>query len=97
MYPNIFNETRCSSPTKCWTSVSEEISEQKKPKSFKTVVRNLILSQRLGKSIDAKIKGDSLKKCNLPPDVEKNVSTKKLRCYYVWPVYYWIDMEPSKV
>ena len=46
---------------------------QRQKKSFRKSARNIILSQRISKSIEAKIKGSTLKKCNLPSKAEAEV------------------------
>ena len=46
---------------------------QKQKKSFRKSARNIILSQRISRSIEAKIKGATLKKCNLPSKSEAEV------------------------
>ena len=46
---------------------------QKQKKSFRKSARNIILSQRISKSIEAKIKGATLKKCKLPSKSEAEV------------------------
>ena len=44
------------------------------PKSFKKVARSVILSQRLGRGFEAKLKGATLKQCQLPLQAELNVA-----------------------
>ena len=44
------------------------------PRSFKKVARSVILSQRLGRGFQAKLKGATLKQCQLPPQAELNVA-----------------------
>ena len=53
------------------TSCIEKFQKQKK--SFRKSARNIILSQRISRSIEAKIKGATLKKCNLPSKSEAEV------------------------
>ena len=44
------------------------------PPSFRNIVRKVIISHRLSRSIDAKHKGATLQQCNLSPENETKVS-----------------------
>ena len=50
---------------------------QRQKKSFRKSARNIILSQRISKSIQAKIKGATLKKCQLPRKSEAEVRERE--------------------
>ena len=60
---------------------SDEFQKQKK--SFRKSARNIILSQRISRSIEAKIKGTTLKKCRLPSKAETEV---RLRSEDISPI-----------
>ena len=63
--------------TSSWTKIvpeQEEKSPSRKRKSFKKLVRSVMMSQRLSKSCEGRIKGRLLAKCELPDNMQQNVA-----------------------
>ena len=73
VYPNLFVGTEN------WKEIVPEKEAAKKtsgrnPRPFKKVARSVILSQRLGRGFEAKLKGATLKQCQLPDEEELSVA-----------------------
>ena len=73
VYPNLFVDTEN------WKKIvpereAEMKHSRRKPKSFKKVARSVILSQRIGSGFNAKLKGATLKQCQLPSRAELSVA-----------------------
>ena len=73
VYPNLFVGTEH------WKEIVPEKEAVEKPSSrnprpFKKVARSVILSQRLGRGFEAKLKGATLKQCQLPAQAELSVA-----------------------
>ena len=63
--------------TSSWTKIVPEPGEKspsRKRKSFKKLVRSVMVSQRLSKACEGRIKGRLLAKCELPDDMQQNVA-----------------------
>ena len=73
VYPNLFVGTEN------WKEIvpQKEAVEKpsgRNPRPFKKVARSVILSQRLGRGFEAKLKGATLKQCQLPAQAELSVA-----------------------
>ena len=63
--------------TSSWIKIvpePEEKSPSRKRRSFKKLVRSVMMSQRLSKSCEGRIKGRTLAKCDLPDDMQQKVA-----------------------
>ena len=73
VYPNLFVGTEN------WKKIVPDKEAARKPsgrnpRPFKKVARSVILSQRLGRGFEAKLKGATLKQCQLPAEAELDVA-----------------------
>ena len=73
VYPNLFVGTENWKEIVPDKEAAIETSGRN-PRPFKKVARSVILSQRLGRGFEAKLKGATLKQCQLPAQAELSVA-----------------------
>ena len=73
VYPNLFVGTENWKEIVPDKEAAKETSGRN-PRPFKKVARSVILSQRLGRGFEAKLKGATLKQCQLPAQAELSVA-----------------------